>query len=281
MCRCCCFSHRTGKCFYRNTIISCFIRCIHCDLTFYSVYGKFVAGLFPNQLVYILYHFTICAKVEFITIYIFPSGCHGTVCAKVIPASINSLPGICQFASIRSLIVPGISGFHPVGISIRVIIRNPFSICSNPVRTNPCVRQHITISANIIVADPAIAVHRTTSAKVIPLVVDQMPAGTHHITIAWVQVIPGSSQIDPTGCHRSASRQIIPGSSTIQPAGLHRSASIGIIPYTFHLIPAGFHSTVFTHVVPGSANIDPAGCQRSVSIYPVPGSIQLIPAGST
>ena len=107
-------------------------------LTLNSVYGNSVAGLFPNQLVYILYHFSICAKVEFITIYIFPSGCHGTVCTKVIPASINSLPGICQFASIRSLIVPGISGFHPVCISIRVIIRNPFSICTNPVRTNRC-----------------------------------------------------------------------------------------------------------------------------------------------
>ena len=92
MCWCSCFTYRAGKCFYRNTIITGFICRIYSNLTLNSVYGNSVAGLFPNQLVYILYHFSICAKVEFITIYIFPSGCHGTVCAKVIPASINSLP---------------------------------------------------------------------------------------------------------------------------------------------------------------------------------------------
>ena len=121
--------------------------------------------------------------------------------------------------------------------------------------------------------------HRSASIGIIPCAIHLIPADFHS-TIARVQVIPGSSQVDPSGCHRSASRQIIPGSSAIQPTGLHRSASIGIIPYTFDLIPAGFHSPVFTHVIPASANIDPAGRQRSVSIYPVPGSVHQIPSCS-
>ena len=100
----------------------------------------------------------------------YPAGYHPAGSVKVVPGSVDHFPSIGGIASVCMTVPPAVSALYPAGLCF-YFPRDPGSA-----------------SVYIIVSDPGICQHRST----------------------FIQIIPGTSQLDPARCHRSASCQIIP-----------------------------------------------------------------------
>ena len=104
----------------------------------------------------------------------YPAGHHPASSVKVIPGSVDHFPSIGGIASVCMAIPPTASVLYPAGLCF-YFSRDPGSA-----------------SVYIIISDPGICLHRS----------------------AFIQIIPGTSQLDPARCHGSASCQIIPAART-------------------------------------------------------------------
>ena len=111
-----------------------------------------------------------------------PAGNHPAGLIKVIPLSVNVFPAIGSVAAVLMTIPPAGTALNPAG--------SVFYFSSDPC----------TGTIHIVISDPGISSHYAGIIHVVIFVVDQMPSGTVHNSVAG-KIIPAVIDMPPSGEH--------------------------------------------------------------------------------
>ena len=167
-----------------------------------------------------------------------PSSLHPTCSVKVIPGSIDQFPSRTGVRTVSVAVPPAVSAAHPGS--------------SAGITGNPCAG-----AVYIVVADPGIGSHSARGIHIIAFTIDPVPAFSIHAAAARCVIVPGSSQVHPSGKHFAGAVKVIPG--------------------TVNFLRTGKHDTVFIQIVPGIAQTEPAGNHVASTVKIVPCAVNQFP----